>query len=659
MNKKNTFFMTTLPFIVCWLVITAWHVVIFRLGNACFSLPLTVGIYLLLAVQNLICNLLLYMICGYVLKWRNGIATRLWCGGLFFVFNLILLLDTLLLYYSGTVWHSAYFVLVLTPREMWSFMKGTPVLPIIIAIVFAIVMAAFFIWTISKYKKILLPSKRKGISLLAAAFLIFVLSSVLPGRWFEFFSNVYVRLSLEELYVSLNASATDSAALLRPQGEVAEYIGGEEYPLWRITKEYTGEKVFEYDQSKGAPRHIVLVIAESFRGVNVGTVIGPKHSLTPEFDKLSRKGVLFTNFYSTGVVSLRMLASVLYGTLPYSATKSLQEHFWKNRLRGLPQIFADRSYQTALFNGCTGELTLIRRFLKKQGVQVFKLEEELRELKPPACQCTSGGLIHDEFMLDQAWGHLSRLVDKNKKSFTVLFTTSNHVPFETPENPNPKNLLTGFMNSMRYTDKCIAEFVNKLLASPAGKDSMVIIIGDHGFPLGEHSPFLFDFNLHEESVLVPLLILAPGRIKPKVINSVCSGVDLPSTVLDLLNFLPEKNSFCGRSLWRKNESESMAFFFNSEIKRQLGVRWGRYKYIYDVVRDQNLLFDEIMDRPERHNIAARFPELVTKLRGLLQEISAGNNSIIRNNRLVAPSWQEVLLNDVPSTGCKSVEMLRK
>ncbi|MEA1916945.1 MAG: sulfatase-like hydrolase/transferase, partial [Campylobacterota bacterium] len=63
------------------------------------------------------------------------------------------------------------------------------------------------------------------------------------------------------------------------------------------------------------PKNLVIFLQESLGAQFVG-VLGDKRGLTPEFDKLSKEGILFTDLYSNGTRSVRGIAGVVAGFLP-------------------------------------------------------------------------------------------------------------------------------------------------------------------------------------------------------------------------------------------------------------------------------------------------------------------------------------------------------
>ena len=78
-------------------------------------------------------------------------------------------------------------------------------------------------------------------------------------------------------------------------------------------------------------------------------------------------------------------------------------------------------------------------------------------------------------------------------------------------------------------------------------DAVVIVTADHGEEFKEHGRMAHGHDLYNETIRVPLIVLAPGIDGGKVINDNVSLVDIAPTILDLIG-LPKQPTFEGRSL---------------------------------------------------------------------------------------------------------------
>ncbi len=77
------------------------------------------------------------------------------------------------------------------------------------------------------------------------------------------------------------------------------------------------------------------------------------------------------------------------------------------------------------------------------------------------------------------------------------------------------------------------------------KNTIFIILSDHGDTFGEHKNYLCRGGLYDASIHVPLIMHFPG-IKPQRINELTSSIDIAPSILDFLG--EEKKKIDGKSL---------------------------------------------------------------------------------------------------------------
>ena len=99
-------------------------------------------------------------------------------------------------------------------------------------------------------------------------------------------------------------------------------------------------------------RNVVVVLIESFAGRYTGA-LGSMDQITPEFDQLSKEGLLFTRFFSNGTHTHQgMFASMAcFPNLP-AFEYLMQTPEGGNQFSGLPQLLSARQFQDAyVYNG--------------------------------------------------------------------------------------------------------------------------------------------------------------------------------------------------------------------------------------------------------------------------------------------------------------------
>ncbi|MGH9455253.1 MAG: sulfatase-like hydrolase/transferase, partial [Terriglobia bacterium] len=103
-------------------------------------------------------------------------------------------------------------------------------------------------------------------------------------------------------------------------------------------------------------------------------------------------------------------------------------------------------------------------------------------------------------------------------------------PFSPSEN---QDLLDGYDNSLAYLDAQMGRLIRRLVKSPGGENTFIIITADHGEGFGEHGTYDHGFNLYREVLHVPLIVVGPGVPAGHRIPGLVATRQLFATVLNL------------------------------------------------------------------------------------------------------------------------------
>jgi phosphoglycerol transferase MdoB-like AlkP superfamily enzyme len=385
------------------------------------------------------------------------------------------------------------------------------------------------------------------------------------------------------------------------------------YPLLKFTHEFTGKKAFDITVAEGEKPNIIFFFMESMRSKDVG-VLGGEYGVTPNFDRLSKDGVLFSNFYSNSVKTSRAVTSSLFG-VPSDVTSSEVSNSAGRPFISLANILAENGYHTSYLHNGDLSFENQREFFTHYGFEELVGKDEILNAFPNAP--TSSWGLPDEYLVKYAESWLENKERENAPQFVTMFTITNHHPWIVPAGftppPIPKGLdprYERYLSTMAYSDAALGSFVDHLRRTGLSKNTILFVLGDHGQPMGEHyDNYVEQRYLFEENIRVPLLILADGRLdKPKIITDIGSQIDLFSTVMDIAK-LKGLNHTMGTSLAREDANRRV-FFHNPYMYRFYGMRHGDHKLIHMRASKKVELFDLANDPHEQVNIATRHPDLV-------------------------------------------------
>jgi len=183
-----------------------------------------------------------------------------------------------------------------------------------------------------------------------------------------------------------------------------------------------------------------------------------------------------------------------------------------------------------------------------------------------------------------------------------------------------------YFAAVSYVDAQIGKVLNALKESKLEKNTIVVLWGDHGWHLGDHtiwgkhSPF-------ERSANSPLIIKIPGMKSPGENSaSIVETIDIYPTLCELTGIKPPQN-LEGKSLKPilndpKKPGKPAAYTYQ---RNRISMRTDRYRLIAHQTKDKWIfaLFDHHNDPHETKNIANENPEIVKKLLPLLNKGNTG------------------------------------
>jgi N-acetylglucosamine-6-sulfatase len=189
-----------------------------------------------------------------------------------------------------------------------------------------------------------------------------------------------------------------------------------------------------------------------------------------------------------------------------------------------------------------------------------------------------------------------------------------------------------YLETTLAVDESVGRVLDALERTGARDDTVVVFTGDNGYLFGEHQSL--DKRLAwEESIRVPLIVAAPGRVEPgTVIDELVLNADAAPTILELAGV--EAPPMQGRSfgpLLRREEIAWRQHFLYSYFREArleglpttLAVRSHEWKYVVypDALPPNEELYRLATDPSELENLAAD-PEHAETLAGMRALLAA-------------------------------------
>lgn len=366
-----------------------------------------------------------------------------------------------------------------------------------------------------------------------------------PLRWGDAFHGEYLFAN----HLALNGAYTLSKAAMQEMGDrenpwLSELPPADALALTRSQLQSAQESLtepedlpllrrFEPPAAAASPyRNVVVILMESMSAQRMGAFGNPLQ-ITPHFDALAGQGLLFDHIFSNGTHTHQGMFATLacFPNLPRYEYLMYQPE-GAHRFSGLAKVLAARDYDNVyVYNGDFAWDNQYG-FFRAQGVNHFVGRHDFVN---PRFQDPTWG-VSDQDMFDRAFEEITRREQSGKPYYAILQTLSNHVPYALPD-PLPVEpvLIDGVedrhLTAMRYADYALGEFFAKVKASDAFKDTLFVVLGDHGYGGLAQVTELDLVRFH-----VPLLILGDGiRERFGERRSVVgTQVDVVPTIMGLL-----------------------------------------------------------------------------------------------------------------------------
>lgn len=262
--------------------------------------------------------------------------------------------------------------------------------------------------------------------------------------------------------------------------------------------------------------NVVIVILESFaRTVMDAEVDG--EPVMPHMQRLKREGIWFENFFANSFRTDRGEVAILSG-FPAQTRMSIMKLPAKSRsLPSVARSLAGAGYATSFAYGGDLNFTNQASYMYATGWQELTWQKDLHFGTPAADWGYDDALMCDWFA-----DRVIALNDAGKPFLAGLLTLSSHTPFDVPYSKFDDKVL----NAMAFSDECVGKMIDRLKASPAWKDLLVVLVADHGYPY----PRTLTYN-EPLRHRIPMIWTGGAVAEPRVVEEYAAQIDIAATLL--------------------------------------------------------------------------------------------------------------------------------
>lgn len=325
-----------------------------------------------------------------------------------------------------------------------------------------------------------------------------------------------------------------------PIVKAAPWLQGYQFPSAELP-------TLHYQQAAVArtrPLNLVIVLEESLGATFVKSLGGVP--VTPELEKLKEQGWWFDQLYATGTRSVRGIEAVVAGYAPTPARSVVKLSLAQQNFYTLGLGLSKQGYNTEFVYGGEAHFDNMRSFFTGNG---FQNVVDRRSMQP---RFEGSWGASDEDLFDKSLERLKALHAQDKPFFSLIFTSSNHEPFEFPDGKIALHdpVKQSVNNAVKYADFALGKFIRAAQQQDYWKDTVFLIVADH------------DNRVYGDSLVpihkfhIPGLILG-ADIEPRRIATIASQIDLAPTLLSLIG-VSSTHPMIGRDLARDSDSPGRA-----------------------------------------------------------------------------------------------------
>lgn len=307
--------------------------------------------------------------------------------------------------------------------------------------------------------------------------------------------------------------------------------------------------------------NVLVILMESFGGQFVEAVSG-RTDIAPNYNRLAREGIIFTNCYSNSFRTDRGTVSALSG-YPSFPTQSVMKLPMKSRT--LPCIAATlnaHGYESSFLYGGDINFTNMQSYLRTGGYGTITADTDFSSAERKG----NPWGVNDDITFRRLYDIIGN--QRHTPWHICFLTLSSHEPFEVPYS----RLKEQIPNAFAYTDDCLGQFVERVRKSPAWRDLLIVCLPDHGFQY----PSDITHEQHHHNTM----LWTGGAVRGhRVVTTLMNQSDMAATLLGQLR-IPHGDYTFSRDVFSPGYRYPFAFF---TFKEGFGMADSTGHTVYDII----------------------------------------------------------------------------
>ncbi len=319
--------------------------------------------------------------------------------------------------------------------------------------------------------------------------------------------------------------------------------------------------------------NIIFVTIESL-SADFMEAFGNEEKITPNLDKVAKKGVFFTVLKATGTRTVRGLEALTLSIPPPPGNSILRRQNNEN-LFNISSPLKERGYEAKFLYGGSGYFDNMNYFFENNG---FEIVDRAKFSKDEISFENAWG-VADEDLFDKTIKEADKSYADGKPFLNFVMTTSNHRPFTYPIGKIDIEPKTGRNGAVKYSDYAIGKLIEKASKKKWFDNTIFVFVADHcAGSAGNTDVPLWRYQ-------IPAIFYAPKIIKPQIFDKNISQIDLVPTLFGIMN-LSYKTKFFGHDVLNNAKTIDQHSFISTYL--DIGYFKGEKLYLLKPKKDQRV-----------------------------------------------------------------------
>jgi hypothetical protein len=265
----------------------------------------------------------------------------------------------------------------------------------------------------------------------------------------------------------------------------------------------------------GRPRHLVVIVLESFRGDSIGRTVAGRF-VTPNLNRLAREGTWVREAYSHVGFTTESGMSIFGGAL--------------RPRRGGPSLFRDlkaAGYRIGVFSAAPEDFGGISETVGMRASADLYVDADLLKAERAHESASLGSLALDgRIVLRELDRHFRVAADWARPTFLYVNIQEAHFPYSHPDMPrflpgrlakrseikaaNRAMVERTYWNAAAYSDWLVGQVIARLKAQGVYDDTLIMVTGDHGEALFEEGFLGHGHVINRAQTQVPFILSDPS-----------------------------------------------------------------------------------------------------------------------------------------------------